>query len=66
MFTHLRLKSDVLSENDRKILVEAGIRLFRRKDVSVTKRVNRWLLGKENEDGVFRSHKKINSSLPLS
>lgn len=53
MFTHLRLKSDVLSENDRKILVEAGIRLFRRKDVSVTKRVNRWLLGKENEDGVF-------------
>lgn len=53
MFTHLRLKSDVFSENDRKILVEAGIRHFRRKDVSVTKRVNRWLLGKENEDGVF-------------
>lgn len=53
MFTHLRPRSNVMEENDRKLLVEAGIRLFRRKDVSVTKRVNRWLLGKENADGVF-------------
>lgn len=53
MFSHLRLKSDVLDENDRHVLVEAGIRLFKKKEVSITKRVNRWMFGKENEEGVY-------------
>lgn len=64
MFSHLRLKSNVLEENDRKLLVEAGIRLFRRKDVSVTKRVNRWLLGKENAEGVFEITDKNEYVIP--
>ena len=48
MFSHLRLKSDVLDEQDKKILTEAIIRLFRKKEMSVIKRVDRWLLGREN------------------
>ena len=31
MFSHLRLKSNVLSEGDKRVLVEAMIRLFRKK-----------------------------------
>lgn len=58
MFTHLRLKSNILDQNDRKLLVEASIRLFKKKEVSVIKRVNRWLLGKENLDNVFEINEK--------
>jgi hypothetical protein len=53
MFTHLRMKSEVLDDEDRKVLVEAMMRQFRRKEISITKRVNRWLLGKENEDNEY-------------
>lgn len=53
MFSHLRLKSDILNENDKKLLVEAVLRLFRKKEISITKRVNRWLFGKENEENNF-------------
>ena len=31
MFTHLRIKSDVLDEDDKRLLVEAMIRLFKKK-----------------------------------
>ena len=31
MFSHLRLKSNVLDEHDKKLLVEAAVRLFRKK-----------------------------------
>ena len=53
MFTHLRMKSDVLDEDDKRLLVEAMIRLFKKKEISTTKRVNRWLFGKENEENEY-------------
>lgn len=48
MFTHLRIKSELLTEDDRKVLVEALLRLFKKKEISITKRVNRWIFGKED------------------
>ena len=53
MFSHLRLKSNILDESDKIILVEAVVRLFKKKEISIMKRVNRWLLGKENEENVY-------------
>ena len=35
------------------MLVESLLRLFQRKDISITKRVNRWLFGKEDEENRF-------------
>lgn len=58
MFTHLRLKSEVFDQKDRQILVEAVMRLFKRKQVSITRRINRWLLGKENDEGVYEITEK--------
>ena len=49
MFTHLRIKSELLTEDDRSVLVEALLRLFKKKEISITKRVNRWIFGKEDE-----------------
>jgi hypothetical protein len=48
MFTHLRLKSEVLDEEDKKLLTEAMIRLFRKNEMSIIKRVDGWLFGREN------------------
>lgn len=53
MFSHLRIKSDRLGESERGVLVEALLRLFRKKEISITKRVNRWLFGKEDEENRF-------------
>lgn len=53
LFSHLRLKSDMLSDQDKNLLVEAVIRLFRKMEMSIIKRVNRWLLGKEDENGTY-------------
>jgi hypothetical protein len=38
--------------------VEALLRLFYRKDISVSRRVNRWLFGKEDEEGRFNINEK--------
>jgi len=46
MQSHLRIKSDKLGNKERSVLVEALLRLFHRKDISIAKRVNRWLFGK--------------------
>ena len=35
------------------MLVEAAVRLFRKKEISLTKRVNRWLFGKEDEENRY-------------
>jgi hypothetical protein len=53
MFSHLRIKSDVLDENDRKLLVEAIVSLYKRKEISICKRANRWLFGKEDEENRY-------------
>ena len=65
MFSHLRLKSSVLDDNDKQLLVEAVMRLFKKKEISITKRVNRWLLGKENEENVFEITEKNKFVLPF-
>lgn len=46
MQSHLRIKSEHLGNKERSVLVEALLRLFYRKDISISKRVNRWLFGK--------------------
>jgi hypothetical protein len=53
MFSHLRIKSDLLTEDDRAVLVEALLRLFKKKEISITKRVNRWIFGKEDEENRY-------------
>lgn len=53
MFTHLRIKSEYLGENEKEVLVEALLRLFKKKEISITKRVNRWLFGKEDEENRY-------------
>lgn len=49
MFSHLRIKSELFGDADRAVLVEALLRLYRKKEISITKRVNRWIFGKEDE-----------------
>ena len=53
MFTHLWMKSNVLDEDDKRLLVEAMIRLFKKKEISTTKRVNQCLFGEENQENVY-------------
>lgn len=58
MFSHLRIKSDLLTEDDRAVLVEALLRLFKKKEISITKRVNRWIFGKEDEENRYVINEK--------
>ncbi len=58
MFSHLRIKSEILNGNDKRLLVEALVGLFKRKEISICKRVNRWLFGKEDEENQYKIHEK--------
>lgn len=58
MFSHLRIKSELLCDSDRAVVVEALLRLFRKKEISITKRVNRWIFGKEDEESRYVINEK--------
>ena len=45
--------------------MEAVIRLFRKMEMSIIKRVNRWLLGKEDENGRHEINDKNSFVIPL-
>jgi hypothetical protein len=53
MFSHLRIKSELLTDEDREVLVEALLRLFKKKEISISKRVNRWIFGKEDDENRY-------------
>lgn len=50
MCTHLRVKNKVFENEDKKIIVEAALLLFVKKELTITKRVNNWLFGKPDEE----------------
>jgi hypothetical protein len=53
MYSHLKLTNQYLSEQDKKVLVEATLLLLIRKDISVTRRVNQWLFGKPDSENKY-------------
>ena len=53
MESHLRIRSERFGTEERSVLVESLLRLFQQKDISITKRVNRWLFGWEDEENRF-------------
>ena len=50
MCTHLRVKNRVFNEKDKRVIVEAALLLFVKKELTITKRVNNWLFGKPDEE----------------
>ena len=50
MCSHLRVKNKVFENEDKKVIVEAALLLFVKKELTITKRVNNWLFGKPDEE----------------
>ena len=46
------------------MLVEALLRLFKKKEISITKRVNRWIFGKEDEENRYTITEKNEFVIP--
>ena len=65
LFSHLRIKSELLGDEEKKVLVQALLRLFKKKEISITKRVNRWIFGKEDEDNQYTINEKNQFVIPL-
>ena len=58
MQSHLRIRSELLGKEERSVLVEALLRQFHKKDISIAKRANQWLFGREDEEGRFTINEK--------
>lgn len=58
MYSHLRLKNRVLSETDKKVLVEVVLNLYVKKELTITKRVNGWLFGRPDEENKYNITEK--------
>jgi len=42
---HLNLNDDVLSQKERRVLIEGAIKLFEKKDISINRRLYKWIFG---------------------
>jgi hypothetical protein len=50
LYQSLRINLEILSHDDKLVLVEGVLYLFLKKDLSVIRRINVWLLGKPDFD----------------
>jgi hypothetical protein len=53
LYTHLKLINEYFSLQDKKVIMEATLLLFIKKDISVTRRANQWLFGKPDQNNKY-------------
>ena len=59
--TYLDLKDDILNEREKTILVEGALKLFEKKDISINRRLYKWIFGGDidNEIEINEGNAKV-------
>lgn len=58
MHTHFRLASDLFSENEKHILIEAALNLLIKKDQQIQRRIYTWLFGPPDMENKYQVTEK--------
>ena len=58
MYSHFKLASDIFSENEKCILVEAALSLLIRKDQQILRRVYTWIFGPPDMENKYQVTEK--------
>jgi hypothetical protein len=64
---YLNLKDDILTEKEKTILIEGALKLFEKKDISINRRLYKWIFGGDidNEIEITNENRKVASLLIL-
>lgn len=58
MFSHFKLASDLFSEEEKNILVEAALNLLIKKDQQIQRRVYTWIFGPPDMENKYQVTEK--------
>jgi len=58
MYSHFKLASDIFSDNEKFILVEAALSLLIRKDQQILRRVYTWIFGPPDMENKYQVTEK--------
>lgn len=58
---YLNLQEDTLTEREKTILIEGGMKLFEKKDISINRRLYKWIFGGDidNEIEITAENRKV-------